>query len=56
MITDTHITMQKVEGAHYAQVKELYRSKLSELNKYIEELQWWNKRINLVSIFMMISI
>ena len=49
MITDTHITMQKVEGAHYAQVKELYRSKLSELNKYIEELQWWNKRINLVS-------
>lgn len=49
MITDTHITMQKVEGAHYAQVKELYRSKLAELNKYIEELQWWNKRINLVS-------
>ena len=49
MITDTYITMQKVEGAHYAQVKELYRSKLSELNKYIEELQWWNKRINLVS-------
>ena len=49
MITDTHIIMQKVERAHYAQVKELYRSKLSELNKYIEELQWWNKRINLVS-------
>ena len=49
MITDARITMQKVEGAHYAQVKELYRSKLSELNKYIEELQWWNKRINLVS-------
>ena len=49
MITDKHITMQKVEGAHYAQVKELYRSKLAELNKYIEELQWWNKRINLVS-------
>ena len=39
MITDTHITMQKVEGAHYAQVKELYRSKLSELNKVmIQEL------------------
>ena len=49
MITGARITMQKVEGAHYAQVKELYRSKLSELNKYIEELQWWNKRINLVS-------
>ncbi len=49
MITDARITMQKVEGAHYAQVKELYRSKLLELNKYIEELQWWNKRINLVS-------
>lgn len=49
MITDARITMQKVEGAHYTQVKELYRSKLSELNKYIEELQWWNKRINLVS-------
>ena len=49
MITDARITMQKVEGAQYAQVKELYRSKLSELNKYIEELQWWNKRINLVS-------
>ena len=49
MITDLRITMQKVEGAQYAQVKELYRSKLSELNKYIEELQWWNKRINLVS-------
>ena len=49
MITGARITMQKVEGAHYAQVKELYRSKLSELNKYIGELQWWNKRINLVS-------
>ena len=49
MITGARITMQKVEGAQYAQVKELYRSKLSELNKYIEELQWWNKRINLVS-------
>ncbi len=49
MITGAHIKMQKVERAHYAQVKELYRSKLSELNKYIKELQWWNKRVNLVS-------
>ena len=46
---EERITIQSVDSTRYAEIKERYKSNLSELNKYIEELQWWNKRVNLVS-------
>jgi 16S rRNA (guanine527-N7)-methyltransferase len=43
------ITIRLVDGARYIAIKELYKHNLASLNNYIEELQWWNKRVNLVS-------
>ena len=43
------IIVRSVDSARYIQIKELYKNNLASLNNYIEELQWWNKRVNLVS-------
>ena len=43
------ITIRPVDSARYIEIKELYKRNLASLNNYIEELQWWNKRVNLVS-------
>lgn len=43
------ITIRPVDSARYIEIKELYKKNLAPLNNYIEELQWWNKRVNLVS-------
>ena len=43
------ITIRPVDSARYIEIKKLYIKNLASLNNYIEELQWWNKRVNLVS-------
>ena len=43
------VTIRPVDSARYVEIKELYKHNLASLNNYIEELQWWNKRVNLVS-------
>ena len=43
------VTIRPVDSARYVEIKELYKYNLASLNNYIEELQWWNKRVNLVS-------
>ena len=43
------ITVRPVDSARYIEIKKLYKNNLASLNNYIEELQWWNKRVNLVS-------
>ncbi len=43
------IIVRSVDSARYIEIKELYKNNLASLNNYIEELQWWNKRVNLVS-------
>jgi 16S rRNA (guanine527-N7)-methyltransferase len=43
------VTIRPVDSARYVEIKDLYKHNLASLNNYIEELQWWNKRVNLVS-------
>ena len=43
------VTIRPVDSERYVEIKELYKHNLASLNNYIEELQWWNKRVNLVS-------
>lgn len=49
MLSQEHITLVKVSAEQYRHIKRQYDRNLAHINTYIEQLQWWNKRVNLVS-------
>lgn len=49
MPSQKHIIRVKVPSEKYRYIKTLYKRNQVDINTYIEQLQWWNKRVNLVS-------
>ena len=49
MPSQKHIIRVKVPPEKYRYIKTLYKRNQVDINTYIEQLQWWNKRVNLVS-------
>ena len=49
MLSQKHIIRVKVHPEKYRYIKTLYKRNQADINTYIEQLQWWNKRVNLVS-------